>query len=32
MVMAGLISVDANAIEAMVQGEKSLKTVSKYWD
>ena len=32
MVMAGLISVDANAIEAMVQGEKSLKTVCKYWD
>ena len=32
MVMAGLISMDANAIEAIVEGEESLKTVSKYWD
>ncbi len=31
MVMAGLISMDANAIEAIVEGEESLKTVSKYW-
>jgi transposase len=32
MVMAGLISMDANAIEAIVEGERSLKTASKYWD
>ena len=32
MVTAGLISVDANAIEAMVEGEQSLKCVSRYWD
>ena len=32
MVTAGLISVDANAIESMVEGERSLKCVSKYWD
>jgi hypothetical protein len=32
MVMAGLISLDANAVDALVQGEKSLRTVSKYWD
>ena len=31
MVMAGLISMDANAIEAIVEGEESLKNVSKYW-
>jgi len=31
MVMAGLISMDANAIEAIVDGEESLKSVSKYW-
>jgi len=31
MVMAGLISMNANAIEAIVEGEESLKTVSKYW-
>jgi transposase len=31
MIMAGLISMDANAIEAIVEGEESLKTVSKYW-
>jgi hypothetical protein len=31
MVMAGLISMDANAIEAIVDGEVSLKSVSKYW-
>ena len=32
MVTAGLISVDANAIEALLEGEESLKNVSKYWD
>ena len=32
MVTAGLISVDANAIEAMLEGEESLKNVSRYWD
>ena len=31
MVMAGLISYDADAIEALVDGEESLKAVSKYW-
>jgi hypothetical protein len=31
MVMAGLISMDANAIEALVEGDESLKSVSKYW-
>ena len=31
MVLAGLISMDANAIDASVEGEKSLKSVSKYW-
>lgn len=32
MVTAGLISVDANVIEALIEGETSLKAVSKYWD
>ena len=32
MVMAGLISVDANAVRAMVEDETSLKSVSQYWD
>ena len=32
MVTAGLISMDACALEAMVEGEMSLKAVSKYWD
>jgi transposase len=32
MVTAGLISMDANAIEALIEGEISLKAVSKYWD
>jgi transposase len=32
MVMAGLISVDANAIRAMIEDETSLKSVSQYWD
>jgi transposase len=31
MVMAGLISLDANAVDALVEGEESLRTVSKYW-
>jgi transposase len=32
MVMAGLISMEACAIEALLAGESSLKRVSKYWD
>jgi hypothetical protein len=32
MVLAGLISLDVNAIDALVEGEESLRTVSKYWD
>jgi transposase len=32
MVTAGLISVDAIAIKAMIEDETSLKTVSQYWD
>jgi len=32
MVMAGLISMDANAIEALLEGDLSLKRASKYWD
>ncbi len=32
MVTAGLIGMDANAIDALVEGEESLKAVSKYWD
>jgi len=32
MVMAGLISLDANAVDALVGGEESLRKVSKYWD
>jgi hypothetical protein len=31
MVMAGLISYDAEAIRSIIVGEESLKTVSKYW-
>jgi hypothetical protein len=31
MVMAGLISYDAEAIRSLIAGEESLKTVSKYW-
>ena len=31
MVMAGLISYDAEAIKALLLGEESLKCVSKYW-
>ena len=32
MVMAGLIGMDAKAIEALLEGESSLKKASKYWD
>jgi hypothetical protein len=32
MVMAGLISLDTNAVDALVEGEESLRAVSKYWD
>ena len=31
MVMAGLISYDAEAMRSLVAGEESLKSVSKYW-
>ncbi len=31
MVIAGLISFDAETIRALIAGEESLKTVSKYW-
>jgi IS5 family transposase len=31
MVLAGLICYDAEAMKALLLGEKSLKTVSKYW-
>ncbi len=31
MVLAGLISLDANAVDALVEGEESLRTVSKHW-
>jgi transposase len=32
MVMAGLVSIDANAVRAIIEGETSLKSVSQYWD
>jgi len=32
MIMAGLICVEANAIEALLNGDLSLKCASKYWD
>ena len=32
MVMAGLICMEANAIEALLSGDLSLKCASKYWD
>ncbi len=32
MVTAGLISINANAIKAMIEDETSLKAVSQYWD
>jgi len=32
MVNAGFISVDVNAIEALLEGEQSLKNASRYWD
>jgi hypothetical protein len=31
MVTAGLISYDAEALKALIQGEESLKNVSRYW-
>ena len=31
MVMAGLISYNAEALRSLIAGEKSLKTLSKYW-
>jgi hypothetical protein len=31
LVVAGLISYDAEAIRSLITGEKSLKSVSKYW-
>jgi len=31
MIVAGLIGIDANAVRALIQGEKSFKTVSQYW-
>ena len=31
MVLAGLISYDAEAMKSLLLGEESLKTVSKYW-
>jgi hypothetical protein len=31
MVTAGLICYDAEAIRSLIAGEKSLKSVSKYW-
>jgi len=32
MVMAAMVCIEANAIEALVRGDLSLKNVSKYWD
>jgi len=32
MVVAGLISVNVNAIAALIEGDCGLKVVSKYWD
>jgi hypothetical protein len=32
MVMAGLVCMDANAIESLLVGELGLKCASKYWD
>jgi transposase len=32
MAVAGLVSMDANAIEALLEGDLSLKRASKYWD
>jgi hypothetical protein len=31
MVLAGLISYDAEAMRSLIAGEQSLKTVSRYW-
>lgn len=32
MVLAAMVSIDANAIEALLRGDLSLKNASKYWD
>ena len=32
MVLAGLVSMEANAIEALLAGDFSLKKASRYWD
>jgi hypothetical protein len=32
MVMAAMVSIEVNAIEALLRGDLSLKNVSKYWD
>jgi len=32
MVLAGLICLYAHALDALVEGEESLRIVSKYWD
>ena len=32
VVMAGLICMEANAIEALIRADLSLKCASKYWD
>jgi IS5 family transposase len=32
MVLAGLVCMEANAIEALLRGDLSLKCASKYWD
>ena len=31
MIVAGLVGIDANAVRALIQGEKSFKTVIQYW-
>jgi hypothetical protein len=32
MVLAGLISLDSNAVDALFEGEESPRIVSKFWD
>ncbi len=32
MVLAAMVSIEANAIEALLRGDLSLKNASKYWD
>jgi len=31
MIVAGLVGIDANAVRALIQGEKSFKAVSQHW-